>query len=192
MILGEVLDVTRRPVGGSVSPVDYMDWREQQDVFSHLAAYRGNGFNVTGLGEPQRMIGMRVGSEYFGVLGTAPVLGRDFTAGDDICGAPNVVVISHGFWQRQFARSADVLNRSVLLNGEPFTIVGVVPESLREVTSFDFWLPIAFQPSETAQESRDLHYINVIGRLKPGVSVEAARTGMNVIAERLAQLYPAS
>lgn len=189
--VGEVETPGVRPVGGSVAPLNFLDWRAQNTVFEHLAASRGSGFNfMLPGGEPQRFIGLRVSANFFDVLGVAPLQGRSFTVADDHSGAERVVLLSHRLWQGQFGGTADALGRTVLLNGESHTVIGVMPEWLQRATAYDFWVPLAFQDAEIAPTNRGAHYLNVLGRLKPDVTVARAQAEMNTIAERLARQYP--
>ncbi len=191
LLVGEVDRAGDRPVGGSVSPVNFLDWRAQNTVFSHLAAMRGSGFNfVLPGGEPQRTNGLRVSADYFAVLGVAPAFGRDFTAEDDREGAERVVLLADAFWRQQFGAAPDVLGRTLLLNGEPHRVIGVMPAELARATTYQFWIPLALTATETAPRQRGSHYLNVLGRLRPGVSAERAQTEMNHLAERLAAEYP--
>lgn len=192
LLVGEVERAGERPNSGTVSPVNYLDWREQNTVFSHLTAYRGSGFNFTlPGGEPQRMIGLRVSADYFTVLGVAPALGRDFTTADDTEGTERVVLLADATWRQHFSGAPDVLGRTVLLNGELHRVIGVMPAELARGTSFQFWIPLALTAAEKAPARRGSHYLNVLGRLKPGVTPEQAQVEMNLLAERLAEQYPA-
>jgi putative ABC transport system permease protein len=190
-ILGEVDVPGERPVGGSVAVLNFLDYREQNTVFEGLAATSGRGATLAiGDGEPQRILTQLVSANYFDILGVAPVLGRNFTAEDDQTGAARVALIGHELWQTQFGGRADVLGRQVLLNGEPTTIIGVLPEMLRRVTTYQLWVPIAFSERERSPANRGAHYLNVLGRLKPDVTAAQAQTEMNAIAERLEQQFP--
>jgi putative ABC transport system permease protein len=174
----------------SVAPPNYLDWQKLTRSFTALTAYRSQAYNLTGDGEPSRLNGQRVTSAYFSVYGVAPKLGRDFRPEEDSVAQGKVVILSHGLWQSQFGGSADVLNRTVQLNGEPYTIVGVMPADFQRSSPTQLWAPMAFSDQDRAADNRGAHYINVAGRLKPGVSLEQAQSEMNVISRQFAQQYP--
>jgi putative ABC transport system permease protein len=174
----------------SVAPGQYFAWRAQSRSWQSLAASRSATYNLTGLGEPQRVIAERVTANHFSTLGVRPALGRDFTAEEDVPGRENVVLLSHGFWQRQLGGRADVLQRALTLNGQPFTVIGVMPPGFRPHGRTEVYTPAAYTASD--REQRGGHYISVFGRLAPGVTLEQARSEMAVIAERMARQYPAT
>ena len=173
----------------SVSPPNYLDWEKQTKSYEYLAAYTGASLNLTGEGEPQRLTGLKVTGHYFDVYGVKPLLGRLLLPEEDAPGKNHVVVLSHGFWQRVFGGAKDVVGRSVQLNGEPYQIVGVAPY-LGIASKAEVWTPMAFKPDETDNKARGGHYINVWGRLKPGVTVAQAKAELDVIANQLAVQYP--
>ncbi|MFZ1218896.1 MAG: ABC transporter permease, partial [Chthoniobacterales bacterium] len=174
----------------SVSPPNYLDWEKQTKSYEHLAAYSGATLNMTGDGEPQRLVAIKATGHYFEVMGIKPVLGRMLLPEEDAPGKNHVVVLSHGFWQRVFGGARDVVGRTIQLNGEPYNVVGVGPAGFGVSSKLDVWTPMAFKPDETANDARGGHYINVVGRLKPGVSVAQARAELTVIADQLAKQYP--
>jgi putative ABC transport system permease protein len=174
----------------SVSPPNYIDWEKQAKSYEHLAATTSASLNLTGEGEPQRLIGVKATAHYFDVYGVKPLLGRFFLPDEDAVGKNHVVVLSYGFWQRLFGGARDVVGRSVQLNGEPYQIVGVAPPRFGVASKVDAWTPMAFTPSQTANDARGGHYINVYGRLKPNVTFAQAKAEMEVIAAQLAVQYP--
>ena len=176
----------------TVAPPNYLDWEKQTKSYEHLAAYTGAGLNLTGEGEPQRLIGVKVTAHYFDVYGIKPVLGRTLLPEEDAEGKNHVVVLSYPFWHRVFGGARDVVGRPIQLNGEQYTVVGVAPYGFGAASKVDLWTPMAFKPDETANSNRGAHYINVAGRLKPGVTVAQARAELNLIATQLAQQYPDS
>ncbi|MBI3450198.1 MAG: ABC transporter permease [Acidobacteria bacterium] len=178
---------------GPVSPANFLDWRAQGDGALAMAALDFGDFNVVGDGEPERLRGARVSAGLFELLGVRPLLGRSLLAEDDREGAAKVVLLSYGLWQRRFGADPHVVGRSIAVNDEPHTVAGVMP------AGFDFpaqivgeklelWTPIAFTSS--GRFDRGLRRLGVVGRLSPGVSLEAARSRMTAIARRLAQEYP--
>jgi putative ABC transport system permease protein len=176
----------------SVSPPNYLDWAKQTKSYEFLAAYSGAGMNLTGDGEPQRLIGVKATAHYFDVYGVKPVLGRMLLPEEDAPGKNYVVVLSYPFWQRVFGGTRDVVGRAIQLNGEPYTIVGVAPPGFGQASKVDVYVPMAFKPDETANDARGSHYISVAGRLKPGVTVTQAKAELEVLATQLAQQYPDS
>src|SRR5256714_535201 len=176
----------------SVSPPNYIDWEKQTKSYDYLAAYTGARINLTGDGEPQQLLGVKATGHYFDVFGIKPVVGRCLLPEEDAQGKNHVLVLSYAFWQRVFGGARDVAGRAVQLNGEPYTVVGVAPFGFGLTSKVDAWLPMAFKPDETANDARGGHYINVVGRLKPGVTAAQARAELEVIASQLAKQYPDS
>ena len=169
----------------------FTDWRAQSTVFEDLAAYQPGGFDLTGRGDPARLSGIRASATLFPMLGVKPELGRAFTQAEDTFGGPRVAVIAHGLWQGRFGGAADVLGKSVTLDGNSYTIVGVMPDDFRFAgLDADVWLPMAFEPWE--MENRGGHNYQAIARLKPGVTLAAARAEMKGITERISQQYQLS
>ncbi|HEY0170245.1 MAG TPA: ABC transporter permease, partial [Pyrinomonadaceae bacterium] len=168
---------------------NFVDWRGQNQVFEGMAAVAEQDFNLTGAGEPERLSGRSVSAELFPLLGVAPHAGRVFTPEEDRPGANRVVVISHGLWQRRFGADQGVLGKTLILNGEAHTVVGVMPAHFQFPSRLDeLWVPIAFTPQQAANRGR--HYLEVVARLKPGVALERAQAEMSTIAARLQQQYP--
>jgi putative ABC transport system permease protein len=176
----------------SVSPPNYLDWEKQTKSYEHLAAYSGSRINLTGDGEPQQLVGIKATAHYFDVYGIKPALGRTFLPEEDAPGKNHVVVLSYPFWQRVFGGAADVLGRPVQLNGEPYTVIGVAPLGFGIASKIDAWMPMAFKPDETANDARGGHYLSVVGRLRPGVTVAQAEAELKVLAAQLATQYPDS
>jgi predicted permease len=172
------------------APGNYFDWKAQNTVFTDMAATRGSASNLTADGPPEQVIGRLVTANFFDVLGVQPVLGRAFTAEEDRTN-PYLVILSYGLWQRRFAGDPGVVNRPILMNGVKYTILGVMPREFvfrnREIA---YWAPAHFTPSDMSNHGS--HYLNVVARLKPGVTVERAREEMNAIAKRLQAQYPAN
>src|ERR1044071_3958147 len=153
-----------------------------------MAAYNGGGPSLTGQGEPEQMKGSLASADLFRVLRAEPALGRAFAAEDDRPGAPRVAVISHGLWQRRFGADPSALGRAVTLDGEPYTVVGVMPAAFQfPDPETEVWAPLALDPQD--QSSRGSHYLNVVARLKDGVTIEQAQAEMDTIAGRLEQQY---
>ena len=173
------------------APANYIDWRDQNTVFEAMAAMAQKSFNLTGVGEPERFDGRRVSANLFSLLGVEPQLGRSFLPEEDKPGS-RVVILSHGVWQRRFGADPAIIGRALNLNGESYTVVGVMPRYI-DMPSFEgwhdqLWVPIAFDSEEAA--NRGGHYLEVIGRLKPGVTQQQVQAEMDTIAARLEQQYP--
>jgi putative ABC transport system permease protein len=176
----------------SVSPPNYLDWEKQTKSYEYLAAYTGADLNLTGDGEPQQLSGLKATAHYFDVYGVKPILGRMWLPEEDAQGKDHVVVLSYHFWQRVFGSAADVVGRSIQLNGEPYTVVGVAQIGFGLTSKVEAWMPMAFKPEDTGNDARGGHYINVVGRLRPGVSVAQARAELELLATQLAKQYPDS
>jgi len=170
------------------APGNYTDWAALNHSFSGVAATRGASANLTGSGVPEQVVGRAVTSNFFAVLGVTPIAGRVFTADEDRAGA-QVVVIGHGLWQRRFGADRSTIGQTVLMNGSRYTVIGVMPRGFvfrnRDV---EYWVPIAFTPQVAAR--RNSHFLNVVARLAPGVSIEAAKDDMRRIDAMLQQQYP--
>ncbi len=181
----------------SVAPGQYFSWVAQSRSWESLTAVRRASYNLTGRGEPQRLLGRRVTANFLRTLRVAPALGRDLSPEDEVPGHERVAIVSHGFWQRQFGGRPDVLGQTMQLDGQPFTIVGVMPASFGWVgkgvvpqpgARADLYTPAAYTADERGQHGA--HYIGVFGRLKTGVTLDQARAEMTVIADRLAKQLP--
>ena len=174
------------------SRADFLDYREQNHVFSSLAAYMWEGFNFGVRGQtPERLTAVRVTADLFPMLGIHPVLGRIFSGEDMEPGRNQVTVLSHGFWKRRFAGDTNVIGRMLRFDDEPVTVIGVLP------ARFDFpmlwgdpevWRPFVMTAEERGD--RGNRFLNMIGRLKPGVSLAEARADMTAVFGRLARDYP--
>ena len=170
---------------------NYVDWRDQNSVFSGMAAIADSNFNLTGAGEPERLKGRRVSVSMFPLLGVEPQLGRVFTAAEDQPGSHRVVLLSHRLWQRRFGADPAIAGKTLTLSDETYTVVGVMPARFEFPEKDDeLWVPIAFSAQEAANRNR--HYLQVIARLKPGVTLAQAQSEMTTIGARLQQQYPES
>src|SRR5262245_4584771 len=160
---------------GLISPVTCLNLRDQNSVFSEMAAVDARGWaaNLTGAGEPERLQGDKVSANLFHMLGVAPAQGRAFVAEEDRPGNNRVVVLSHELWQRRFGGAADLIGRSIILNDLNYTVIGVMPADFRYYQKTDLWTPIAFTPADEKFEPGCLY---VVARRKPGVSIEQARS----------------
>src|SRR4051812_25297839 len=171
------------------SPANFLEWQTENQAFEHIATYIGKGFNLTGTDKPERVIGARVSSDLFQLLRVQPVLGRDFTAEEDRDGAERVVILSYDFWQHRFAGDPNAIRQTIKLSDQTYTIVGVMPRGFAFPNPrAQVWTPVAFSAAERA--TRDTNFIDVVARLKPGVSLEQAQANMNAVAQSQAQRYP--
>ena len=177
----------RTGVGYSNSIPKYMAWR-QNEVFDALTLYDFGALAMNvGSGDlPETVKGLHVSADYFKVFGVAPVAGRTFSASEDLPNGPSVAVISYGVSQARFGGTVDVLGRPLLLNGVPYTVVGVLPRSFQPDPEADIWIPMQADPNSTNQG----HYLNVAGRLKPGVTVAAAQAQMKIVGDRFRKANP--
>jgi putative ABC transport system permease protein len=170
------------------APGNYFDWKAQNHVFTDMAATRGAVANLTSDGPPEQVIGRLVTANFFDVLGVHPLIGRAFTDEEDRTN-PYLTLISYGLWQRRFAGDPGVINRAIQMNGIKYTVLGVLPrEFIFRNREIDYWAPAHFTPAEMTNHGS--HYLNVVARLKPAVTVDRAREEMSAIAKRLAQQYP--
>lgn len=174
----------------SVAPANFLDWRTQNTVFERIAAYSGASATFAWPDGPERVQGATVSWDLFELLRVPPALGSGFAADQDRPGSNNVIVLSHALWQRRFNSDPGVVGRAVTVNGDSLTILGVMPADFYYPTrTGEFWRPIAIN---TANATRGGHFLGVVARTKAGTSVEQAGTEMKMIAERLAQQYPAN
>lgn len=176
-------------VGGTVSPPDFTDWRRDNSVFAELAAYNGNSLALTGQGAAEVVRIGEVTGAFFTILGTKPMYGRTITSEDDAMGARDVVVLGHAIWARRFGSNPQIVGQTIQADGIQREVVGVMPPGVEFPLRSELWIPLRFSARDL-ETQRGAHYIEVLGRLKPGVSIEAARAQMRTIAVRLAQLYP--
>ena len=177
-----------------VATPDFKDWQQQAQSFDAMAAYSSKSMRnlvLTDAGEPEQLQGTCITQNFFPLLGTSPALGRNFLPEEEQTGSDRVVIISYDLWQRRFAADPNLTGSQVRLNGESHTVIGVMPEGAQLPLETDVWLPISrLRPEEI--NNRVYHTLEVVGRLKPGVTLEQARTEMESIAGRLQQAYPAT
>ena len=175
------------------SAANFLDWQKQSTSFQGMAAFAERAFNLTGAGEPERLDGRRVSANLFDLLGVKPIIGRTFVADEDKPGT-KVALLNESLWKRRFGSDPSVIGRALTLNGESYTVVGVLPRSVRLPAYGNWrdqiWVPLAFSAEEAA--NRGNHYLEVIARMKPGVNLQKARSEMETIAARLAREYPAT
>jgi putative ABC transport system permease protein len=174
---------------GPVAPADFFDWRRDSRSFAAMAAYMERSLNLTGTGEPERLLGLSVSPSFLTSLGVAPALGRDLRDEEDIDGHDQVVLLTDGLWRRRFGADPGVVGRTAIFNGSPYEVVGVLPATFWWPTQPQLLVPLALDDHD--RTLRGAHFLDVVGRLAPGVSVKQAREELNVIGARLSQEYPA-
>jgi predicted permease len=174
--------------GGPVSAGDYFEWKRKNTAFEDIAASYDNEVTLTGIGNPQFLIGYDFSANYFSILGVSPELGRTFSAEEDRPGGPKVVVLSDKLWRGSFLADPRILGKSITLDGEPYRVIGVMPRSFDYVPGVQLWMPVALPAS--AVSGYEHRSIRVMGRLKPGVSVEQAQSQMTALALQIDAEHP--
>jgi putative ABC transport system permease protein len=195
----DINEVERRDPtgGGAIAPATFLDWRRLSSTIEVMSVYQQRTFNVaTTNGEPVRARGAFTSTTFFDVLGVTPLLGRQFTREDAEPGRGQNVIVSYGFWQRQLAGSPDIVNQPLRLNGETFTIVGVMPAALNFPQDAQFWVPAAHDvagcfPGDP-REQRGIHCLRGIARMKTGVSLQQTNAELLTISDQLSAQYPDS
>jgi putative ABC transport system permease protein len=173
----------------SASPPNFMDWRDQNHVFSGMAAYVPNPMALTGRGEAARLKTVLATPDLFPVLGVSPFLGRAFATEEGQRGHDHVAVLSHRLWQERFGGDRSVIGQTIRLDGENYEIVGVMPAEFQfPISVADLWVPLSFRENVATQ--RGAHYLGVVARMKPGVSVAQASEELKRIHAGLAAAYP--
>ncbi len=173
-----------------LSFLNMKDWEEATSLFSSIAATAGRALTVSdGITEPERHLGAAISWDLFPLLGVSPALGRGFTSDDDRPNAADVVILSDTLWRRRYHADPRVLGRSILINGKPHTVIGIMPPNFAFPENQRLWIPL--EPT-TTKDRRDARYLFAFGRMKPGVTPERALEELNAIAARLAREYPTS
>ena len=172
-----------------VTPADFNDWKDQNTVFEEMAASRDAQYSLTGMGDPEFIVGYRFSADFFQVAGVKPILGRTFSAEEDKPGSDRVVVLSHHLWMRLFDGDREVLGKPLTLSGNSYEVIGVMPPGFRHPGGVaELWTPLAI-PANLAN-SRQARFCRVLARLKPGVKMEQAQAEMTALAGRIAQEHP--
>ncbi|HKP02917.1 MAG TPA: ABC transporter permease [Chthoniobacterales bacterium] len=188
-------NVKRPGVSNVVGPANFIRWKERATSFESMAAYAETRANLTDGSNPEELIAQNVTAEYFSVIGVGPILGRAFTAEESADPKASVVILSYELWQRRFASDQSIIGRIIQLQGKPQTVIGVMPPAVRLYLKagslvnkpVDFWWPYVLGPEARQAQGR---YLTVIGRLKPGVTVESARNEMRSIYSSVTQELP--
>ena len=182
-------NLTNQPV----SYLNYTDWKEQTQAFEQLAAIRAESLNLTGQGEPERINGVRITVNILSTLGVTPELGRDFLPEEGQPEKASAALVSYGLWQRRFGGDPKLIGQTLTLDAKPYTVIGILPPWLKypglmmPQTGADIWIPYLVSPS---QNQRGFANLRLVGKLKPGVTLTAAQTDVDLVARRLEQQYP--
>ena len=170
-----------------ISPPNFLDWREQNRVFTGVATYHEVGYALTGTGEPEQLSAANVSYNTFEILGVAPILGRTFTAEEDRPGNDIVVILGHGLWKRRFGAKPEVIGQKITLNNRSRTVIGVMPPDFKFPEVADLWVPVAI---DTSHWTRNDHGWDAIARLKPGLTLDQAQSDMTAVARRIEEQNP--
>ena len=176
---------------GPVVYLNFLDWRRHNHTFSSMAIYRNQDYNFSRPAESERLSGYMISADFFPTLGVQPILGRTFRSDDDRLGATPVVILGGGFWGREFGSSADVIGKSLTLNGATYLVVGVIPSSFTFYGhDRDVYTPIGQWNDPSFLDRRISVSSHVVGRLKPGITIDLSQADMNVVARDLAAAFP--
>ncbi len=179
---------SRGVLHNEVTMANYLDWRAQNHSFEQLALYRWWSANLTGIDPPERIQGFLVTANFIDVTGVKPIMGRNFVEEENQPGKDRVAIITHSLWQRRFGGDPNILQKTITVNSIQRTVIGVMPERFDFPKGAEVYAPIALTPE--LMRSRSSHSYYVIGRLKPGVSIESAQADTDNITARLEQQYP--
>jgi len=183
-------DPNRHIPNGTVSPAEFLDWRDMDKSFKELDGFRTSYLTVTGNGDPEQAWGVQVSTDFFQMLGLKPILGRDFLSDEGTPGHEQVVLITYSLWQRRYGGDPAILGKPILIDSKPYTLVGILPKDFSMFgtsTSLDLWLPFAFN---RAQLNREDHELLIFGRLNDGVTLRQAQAEMETIQAQLKKQYP--
>ncbi|HKW57381.1 MAG TPA: ABC transporter permease [Candidatus Acidoferrum sp.] len=169
---------------------DFQDWVAQAKSFQSLTGFGGDGFLFNGVGEPQLLDAAQASTNFFSMLGVKPMLGRDFAAGEDVPNNPKVAILTYGFWRSQFGGDANAVGRTITLDGNAVTILGVLPSTFEFAPAGDAKLWVPLHLSKDLATRRNLRWFRTMGRLAPGQTMQQAQSEMNAITKRLAAAYP--
>lgn len=187
-----ILNVWEKPPGSErngISTLNFLDWKNQNTVFTAMAAQTWSSVTLTGADVPVELRDGRVSASYFDIFGASPMLGRTFAPDEDQLGKEHEVILSHRVWESRFGADRNIIGRDIRLSGEPYNVIGVMPPGTFDREWQDVWTPLAFKPQEM---TRDYHWMISWARLKPGVTLQQAREQMKAIAARIEHDYPQS
>ncbi|HEV8484126.1 MAG TPA: ABC transporter permease [Blastocatellia bacterium] len=182
----------------AIAPANFLDWRDQNQAFESMATYRPEHFSLTGADRPELVAGAVTTAGLFLVLGVEPILGRVFKADEENRGNGRVALISQSLWERRFGGDSSIVGQNIVANGEPLTIIGVMPAQFRfPFEESDLWIPPrqivpehVLRPNVNMASTRDSHYLDAVGRLKPGVSLAQAAADMDAVARHIEEQNP--
>ncbi|WP_163866130.1 ABC transporter permease [Myxococcus eversor] len=176
--------------GLSSSVVEYREYAELPSVFSSVAAFADDDVTLTGVDTPQHLRVVEATATFFPTLGVLPALGRDFTRDEETAGNDRVVMLTHQTWRTHFSQDPGVLGRTLQLDGEPYTVVGVLPRGVTYPAGTDLYKPFAPSADLASEDKRDTRFLEVIARLKPGMTMETAATDLARVSQALARTHP--
>ena len=172
------------------APGNFYDWKEQTDVFDHMAATRDASFSLTGSAVPEEILGRQVSWNLFRVLGVRPLLGRDFVAEEDNAKTGDAAILSHALWRQSFGADPHIVGRKIELDNQEYTVIGVMPQGFEfPDRASAIWVPLGFSPEQATNHHR--HFLQV-ARLKPGVTLAQANANLAAVSKNLAEKYPDS
>jgi putative ABC transport system permease protein len=172
-----------------ISYPNFLDYREKNHVLDEMSVLVPQSVNLTGIETPDRVRGGFVSASFFKVVDVKPAAGRMFLPGEDLPGAERVAVLNHNVWKNRFGSDPNIIGKSLVLNGNPFTVVGIMPESfLFPIDEIEVWIPAQYYPNFTMVRSNDSYF--AIGRMKEGVTLSQAQAELSALAESLAKTYP--
>jgi putative ABC transport system permease protein len=172
----------------SLAPANYLDWKAQSHSFESMSLYSYSSYNLSWRETPETVNATKVTSDFFHVLGVQPVMGRPFTAEEDVPGRDHEVILSDALWKSRFASDPNIVNQTVMLDGEKYTVIGVMGPRFRRPEYAQLWTPLALTDKE--KTIRGEHHFQAVARLKPGVDIKQAQAELSTIAKRLAEQYP--
>ena len=172
-----------------VSAPEFRDFKQLNHSFSDLAAINSGSFNLGVKGSPQRVAGASVSPSLFPMLGVQPILGRTFLEEEAQPGHDHEVVLSYGLWRRVFAGNPNVIGSTIDIDGVPMTVVGIVPAGFAYPDEAEIWGPLAFSPADLSENSRGNHGLEVLGRLKPGLSLAQVQSDMDRVGKTMIEQH---
>jgi putative ABC transport system permease protein len=177
----------------SISYPNFLDWRSENQVFEKIGVYNRNSYNLTGVGEAERLVTAQSSADLFAALRVNAAIGRVFTNDEDKPGGTPVVVLSYGLWQRRFGGQSNMLNQPITLNGKSYIVIGVMPKEFQYPTRAEMWVPVGQLSNDISWQQRGNHPgLYGVARLKPGVTIEQAAADMERVAVGLEKQYPNS
>jgi predicted permease len=191
MVWGKLAGIGLARDQNAVSVPEFIDFQTMNQVFERMAAFTGSSFNLALEGSPERIEGASASASLFPLLRVQPVWGRTFRPEEDQPGRDNVVLLSHGLWQRRFGSDPNLIGKTLTLSGRVYSVIGILPPNFELLGEAEIWKPIAFDAEELSENRRADHFLAVVARLKPGVTLAQAQANMDVIARRLQEKNPA-